>query len=56
MLYFAHSKMKADQWCKHRHSYGRKGIVAKVQYIEYDASSSHYLNPGTGTQLQSDML
>jgi hypothetical protein len=48
--------MKADQWCKYRHSNGCKGIVAKVQHIEYDASASHYLNPGTGTHLQSDVL
>jgi hypothetical protein len=45
--------MKADQWCKHCHSYSRKGIVAKVQPIEYDASSNHYLDSGTGTQLKS---
>jgi hypothetical protein len=56
MLHFADSKMKVDQWCKHRHSYSRKGIVAEVQHIEYDASVSHYLDPRTGTQLQSDVL
>jgi hypothetical protein len=56
MLYFADSKMKADQWCKPRHSYSRKSIVAKVQHIEYNASASHYLDPHTGTQLQSDVL
>jgi hypothetical protein len=57
MLYFADSKMKADQWwCKHRHSYSCKSIVAKVQHIEYNASASHYLDPRTGTQLQSDVL
>jgi hypothetical protein len=47
--------MKADQWCKPCHSYSRKGIVAKVQRIEYDASGSNYLDSGTGTQLQSDV-
>jgi hypothetical protein len=57
MLYFADSKMKADQWwCKHRHSYSCKSIVAKVQHIEYNASASRYLDPRTGTQLQSDVL
>jgi hypothetical protein len=56
LLYLADHKMKADQWCKHCHSYSRKGIVAKLQHIEYDASASHYLNSGTGTQLQSDVL
>jgi hypothetical protein len=38
LLYPAERKMKAYQWCKHCHSYSRKGIVAKVQRIEYDAS------------------
>jgi hypothetical protein len=56
LLYLAERKMKADQWCKHCHSYSRKGIVAKVQRIEYDASSSHYLDSGTGTQLKSDVF
>jgi hypothetical protein len=56
MLYLADRKMKADQWCKHRHSNSRQSIVAKVQHIEYDASACHYLNPGTGTELQSYVL
>ena len=56
LLYPAERKMKAYQWCKHCHSYSRKGIVAKVQPIEYDASGSHYLDSGTGTQLKSDVL
>jgi hypothetical protein len=50
LLYLAERKIKADQWRKHCHSYSRKGIVAKVQPIEYDASGSHYLDSGTGTQ------
>ena len=37
LLYPAERKMKAYQWCKQCHSYSRKGIVAKVQPIEYDA-------------------
>jgi hypothetical protein len=56
MLHFADSKMKADQWCKYCHSYSCKGIVAKVQHIEYDACASHYLDPCAGTQLQSYVL
>lgn len=56
LLYLAERKIKADQWRKHCHSYSRKGIVAKVQPIEYDASGSHYLDSGTGTQLKSDVL
>jgi hypothetical protein len=56
LLYPAERKMKAYQWCKHCHSYSRKGIVVKVQPIEYDASSSHYLDSGTGTQLKNDVL
>jgi hypothetical protein len=56
LLYLAERKIKADQWRKHCHSYSRKGIVAKVQPIEYDASGSHYLDSGTGTQLKSDVF
>jgi hypothetical protein len=56
MLYLTDRKMKADQWCKYCDSYSRKRIVAKVKHVEYDASSSHYLNPSAGTELQSDML
>jgi hypothetical protein len=56
LLYLTERKLKADQWRKHCHSYSRKGIVAKVQPIECDASGSHYLDSGTGTQLQSDVF